>query len=64
MTDEVGKVIIKDKRFVIRCRENSVEILTLQTQNGKKIDTKSFLNGYKPKGMIISDAPWFNVKWT
>ena len=57
LTDEVGKVIIKDKRFVIRCKENSVEILTLQTQNGKKIDTKSFLNGYKPKGMIISDAP-------
>lgn len=57
LIDEIGRVIIKDKRFIIKCLTGSVEILILQTQNGKKIDTKSFLNGYKPKGMIISDAP-------
>ncbi len=55
-TDEIGRVVIKDKRFIIQTKEKSVEILILQPQNGKKIDIKSFLNGYKPKSMMVSDA--------
>lgn len=56
LTDEVGKVVIENKRFVIKTKEKSVEILLLQPQNGKKIDIKSFLNGYKQKSMMVSDA--------
>ena len=56
VTNEVGKIIIENKRFIIKTMQKSVEILILQPQNGKKIDIKSFLNGYKPKGMIINNA--------
>lgn len=56
LTDEIGKVVIENKRFVIKTKEKSVEILLLQPQNGKKIDIKSFLNGYKQKSMMVSDA--------
>ena len=56
LTEEVGKVVIENKRFVIKAKEKSVEILILQPQNGKKIDIKSFLNGYKMKSMMVSDA--------
>ena len=56
LTSEIGKVIIKDRRFIIKTTEKSIEILILQPQNGKKIDIKSFLNGYKPKSMMVNDA--------
>ena len=55
-TTEIGKATIKEKRFIIKAKDKSVEILFLQPQNGKKIDVKSFLNGYKPKSMMVSDA--------
>jgi len=55
-TIEIGKVVIKDKRFIIKTLNKSVEILILQPQNGKKIDIKSFLNGYKPKSMMVDDV--------
>jgi len=58
-TIEIGKVVIKDKRFIIKTLNKSVEILILQPQNGKKIDIKSFLNGYKPKSMMVDDVTWF-----
>lgn len=56
LTNELGKVVIENRRFVIKAKEKSVEILILQPQNGKKIDIKSFLNGYKQKSMMVSDA--------
>ena len=51
--DERSKVVIKDKRFIIKAKENSVQIEVLQGQNGKKMDVKSFLNGFKPKSMMV-----------
>lgn len=51
---EKATLTIENKSFVISAKDNSVEILVLQAQNGKKIDIKSFLNGYKPKGMKIN----------
>jgi len=56
LASEVGKVIIENKRFVIKSKEKSVELLILQPQNGKRIDIKSFLNGYKPKSMRVDNA--------
>ncbi len=59
VTDEVGKVEIYNKRLLVKAKEGSVEILMLQSQNGKKIDAKSFLNGYKQKSMKVDNASWF-----
>ena len=56
LTNEYGRVIIENKRFIMKTKEKSVEILILQPQNAKKIEIKSFLNGYKPKSMMVDDA--------
>jgi methionyl-tRNA formyltransferase len=56
IVSEFGKVVIDNKRFIIKAKDNSVEILILQPQNGKKIDIKSFLNGYKPKSMMVDNV--------
>ena len=58
----VGEVVVKNilidtpLNIWLKTKEKSVEILLLQPQNGKKIDIKSFLNGYKQKSMMVSDA--------
>ena len=48
-----GKVEISNKHLIVRAKEKSVDIEILQSQNGKKMDTKSFLNGFKPKSMMV-----------
>jgi len=53
LTQENSRAVVKDKRFVIKAKENSVQIEVLQGQNGKKMDIKSFLNGFKPKSMMV-----------
>lgn len=53
LTQENSRAIVKDKRFVIKAKENSVQIEVLQGQNGKKMDIKSFLNGFKQKSMMV-----------
>ena len=44
-----GEVIVADKKLVIGCGENSVEILEIQEEGGKKLTAKDFLNGRKLK---------------
>lgn len=56
---EIGQVNVLNKRLIIKAKEGSVEILMLQPQNGKKIDAKSFLNGFKQKSMQVDNASWF-----
>lgn len=46
---EAGKVIVADKKLIIGCGENSVEILEIQEEGGKKLCAKDFLNGRKLK---------------
>lgn len=37
------------KRFIIQCKDGAVEILRCQAPNGKILDARDFLNGYKFK---------------
>lgn len=46
---EAGEVIVADKKLIIGCGENSVEILEIQEEGGKKLCAKDFLNGRKLK---------------
>lgn len=46
---EAGKVIVADKKLIVGCGENSVEILEIQEEGGKKLCAKDFLNGRKLK---------------
>lgn len=46
---EAGKVILADKKLIIGCGENSVEILEIQEEGGKKLTANDFLNGRKLK---------------
>ncbi len=41
--------IIDDKKFVIACRENAIELLEIQLENGKRMCTHDFLLGHKIK---------------
>lgn len=54
--NDAGKIYIDKKRFIVKAKDNSVEILILQPQNGKKVDVKSFLNGYKPKTNMVDEC--------
>ena len=46
---EAGEVIVADKKLIVGCGENSVEILEIQEEGGKKLCAKDFLNGRKLK---------------
>ncbi len=46
---EAGEVIVTDKKLIIGCGENSVEILEIQEEGGKELCAKDFLNGRKLK---------------
>lgn len=46
---ETGEVIVADKKLIIGCGENSVEILEIQEEGGKKLCARDFLNGRKLK---------------
>ena len=46
---EAGEVIVTDKKLIVGCGENSVEILEIQEEGGKKLCAKDFLNGRKLK---------------
>lgn len=44
-----GEVFVSDKKLFIKCGENSVEVLEIQEEGGKKLSAKDFLNGRKLK---------------
>lgn len=46
VTDEVGKIVIADKRgLVIQCVDGQIALLEVQKEGKKRMDYKSFLNG-------------------
>ena len=46
VTDEVGKIVIADKRgLVLQCRDGQLALLEVQKEGKKRMDYKSFLNG-------------------
>lgn len=46
ITDEVGKIIIADKRgLVLQCKDGQLSLLEVQKEGKKRMDYKSFLNG-------------------
>ena len=51
-----NEIAIINKRFLIGANDNSVEILRCQAPNGKMLNAKDFLNGYKFKTMKVNDA--------
>lgn len=48
---EVGQIIENKKRFLIQSGDGIFEILSCQASGGKRMDARSFLNGYRFKTM-------------
>ena len=46
-TGNTGDILIKNKKFLVKAKDNFVEIERCQAPNGKVLDAKDFLNGYK-----------------
>lgn len=46
-TGNTGDILTKNKKFLVRANDRFVEILKCQAPNGKILDAKDFLNGYK-----------------
>lgn len=51
-----NEILVKNKRFLIGAKDFCVEILRCQAPNGKMLDAKDFLNGYKFSKMQVNDA--------
>lgn len=51
-----GEILVQNKRFLIGTSDGSLEILKCQAPNGKMLNAKDFLNGYKFKEMKVNDA--------
>lgn len=49
-----GEILISDKRLIVKTGDSAIEVLELQAENSKRMDTVSFLNGRKiEKGTIL-----------
>ncbi len=51
---KAGEIFSEDKKLFIQCKENSLEILEIQIEGGKKLQAQDFLNGHSDFiGMIL-----------
>ena len=53
---KTGEISIKNKRFLVMAKDKFVEILRCQAPNGKMLDAKDFINGYKFSDYKVNDA--------
>ena len=44
-----GQIFVENKKFFVSCKDKDVEILICQAPNGKMMNAKDFLNGYRFK---------------
>ena len=49
-----GEILVKNKRFFIGAGDSLVEILRCQAPNGKMLDARDFLNGYRFKSERVN----------
>lgn len=54
-----GDIIVKNRKFLVRASDKCVEILKCQAPNGKMLDARDFLNGYKFKSTKVNDVTWY-----
>ena len=52
--DQNGLAKNLPKRIVLKCNNSAIEILSLQSKNGKMVSAKDFLNGMKLEGKKIN----------
>ena len=51
---KIGEIKVINRQFLIGTREGCVKVLKCQIPNGKMIDVKDFLNGYKFKDSMVN----------
>ena len=51
-----NEIFVKNKKFLIGAKDACVEILRCQAPNGKMLDARDFLNGYKFSCLKVNDA--------
>jgi len=49
-------VLVTSDFFVVACAEGVVKVLEVQLENKKRMSSKDFINGYKPKiGEVLNE---------